>query len=121
MDPYHLANINREWFLFAYCHLREGIRTFVPARITAAKDTGVTFKRPTKFSLDRRLRGSFGVHSGGGSYEVRIRFSEWVADYLREKQWHPSQKLKEHQNGEVEIQMQTHNSVKQAAISILKN
>src|SRR5262249_52093902 len=31
IDPYHLANINGEWFLFAYCHLRKDIRTFVPA------------------------------------------------------------------------------------------
>src|SRR5213594_2559668 len=31
VDPYHLANINGEWFLFAHCHLRNDIRTFVPA------------------------------------------------------------------------------------------
>ena len=35
VDPYHLANINGEWFLFAYDHLRKDIRTFVPARIKA--------------------------------------------------------------------------------------
>ena len=35
VDPYHLANINGEWFLFAYDHLRKDIRTFVPARIQA--------------------------------------------------------------------------------------
>src|SRR5260221_13695551 len=28
VDPYHLANINGEWFLFAYDHLRKDIRTF---------------------------------------------------------------------------------------------
>ena len=33
MDPYHLANINGEWYLFAYDHVRKDIRTFVPARI----------------------------------------------------------------------------------------
>src|ERR1019366_2950181 len=33
IDPYHLANINGEWFLFAWCHLRRDIRTFIPARI----------------------------------------------------------------------------------------
>src|SRR5690242_14136070 len=35
VDPYHLANINGEWFLFAHCHLRNDIRTFVPARVKA--------------------------------------------------------------------------------------
>src|SRR5262249_28699919 len=31
IDPYHLANINGEWFLFAYDHLRKALRTFVPS------------------------------------------------------------------------------------------
>src|SRR6266487_4344405 len=66
VDPYHLANINGEWFLFGYCHLRKDIRTFVPSRILEAKPTGKTFVRPRKFSLDRRLRDSFGVIIGAG-------------------------------------------------------
>ena len=68
VDPYHLANINGEWFLFAWCHLRRDIRTFVPARIQAAEPTGKTFARPQKFSLEKRLRDSFGVQSGQGNF-----------------------------------------------------
>src|SRR5213594_193862 len=48
IDPYHLANVNGEWFLFAYDHLRKDIRTFVPSRIKAAQLTGKTFDRPQK-------------------------------------------------------------------------
>ena len=103
VDPYHLANINGEWFLFAYCHTRKDIRTFVPARILAIEPTGDTFPRPTEFSLEKRLEDSFGVHSGKGIHTVKIRFTEWVADYIREKQWHPSQKLKECRNGDIEF------------------
>src|SRR5271169_4646943 len=33
VDAYHLANINGEWYLFAYDHARKDLRTFVPARI----------------------------------------------------------------------------------------
>ncbi len=75
VDPYHLANINGEWFLFAFDHARKDIRTFVPARIQSVKPTGKTFERPQKFSLEKRLRDSFGVHSGEGEYEVVIRFN----------------------------------------------
>ena len=91
VDPYHLANINGEWFLFAWCHLRQDIRTFVPARIQAVQLTGKTFVRPQKFSLQKRLRDSFGVQSGQGQFEVVIQFQELVADYIREKRWHESQ------------------------------
>jgi len=105
VDPYHLANINGEWFLFAWCHLRRDIRTFVPARIQAIDITGETFDRPQKFSLEKRLRDSFGVQSGQGSFDVVIRFNELVGDYIREKKWHDSQQLKELKDGGLELRM----------------
>jgi proteasome accessory factor B len=104
VDPYHLANINGEWFLFAFDHLRQDIRTFVPARVRAATLTGKTFTRPAKFSLEKRLRDSFGVHSGEGDFEVVLRFTGFAADYIREKRWHPSQQLKELKDG-VELRL----------------
>ena len=105
VDPYHLANINGEWFLFAYDHARQDIRTFVPARIQSVKPTGKTFERTEKFSLEKRLRDSFGVHSGEGEYEVVIRFNARAADYVREKKWHASQQLRELKGGGVELKM----------------
>lgn len=103
VDPYHLANINGEWYLFAYDHLRKDIRTFSPARIQAIEPTGKTFVRPQKFSLEKRLRDSFGVHSAEGEFAVVIHFNEIVADYIREKRWHPSQQLRELDDGGVEL------------------
>ncbi len=105
VDPYHLANINGEWYLFAFDHLRKDVRTFVPARIKAMKPTGKTFARPQKFSLEKRLRDSFGVHSAQGEFQVAIRFSETVADYIREKKWHDSQELIELKDGGVELRL----------------
>ncbi|HWX20457.1 MAG TPA: WYL domain-containing protein [Candidatus Binatia bacterium] len=105
VDPYHLANINGEWFLFAYDHLRQDIRTFVPARIKSVRRTGKTFARRQKFSLEQRLRDSFGVQSGQGKFGVIIRFNPQVADYIREKKWHDSQRLRELKNGGVELRL----------------
>jgi predicted DNA-binding transcriptional regulator YafY len=105
VDPYHLANINGEWFLFAFDHLRHDLRTFVPARIKRVQETGRTFVRLQKFSLEKRLRNSFGVHSGQGQFDVTIRFSETAADYVREKRWHPSQQLKELKDGGLELRL----------------
>jgi proteasome accessory factor B len=105
VDPYHLANINGEWFLFAFDHLRHDLRTFVPARIKAIRPTGRTFERHRKFSLDQRLRGSFGVRSGQGKFEVAIQFHARVADYIREKKWHESQQLRELKGGGIELRL----------------
>ena len=105
IDPYHLGNINGEWFLFAYDHARRDIRTFVPARISEVRLTGKTFKRSEQFTLDDRLRDSFGVHSGEGAYDVIIRFSPAVADYVREKRWHESQQLVPRKDGSLELHL----------------
>jgi predicted DNA-binding transcriptional regulator YafY len=105
VDPYHLANINGEWYLFAYDYARKDIRTFVPARVQSAKQTGKIFSAPQKFSLEQRLRGSFGVHSGEGEFDVVLRFNTRVADLIREKKWHESQQLKDLKGGGVELRL----------------
>jgi proteasome accessory factor B len=105
VDAYHLANINGEWYLFAYDYARKDLRTFVPARIQSVKPTGKTFERTQKFSLEKRLRDSFGVHAGEGEFEVVIRFSARGADYIREKKWHPSQTLQDLKGGGAELKM----------------
>jgi proteasome accessory factor B len=105
VDPYHLANINGEWFLFAYDHARKDIRTFVPVRVLAVRRTGKAFERMEKFSLERRLRDSFGVHSGHGRHAVVIRFNAHAAHYIREKKWHESQQLRERKGGGVELRL----------------
>jgi predicted DNA-binding transcriptional regulator YafY len=106
VDPYHLANVNGEWFLFGFDHLRNDIRTFAPARIVRVEPTGTQFKKKQNFSLQERLSQSFGVHSGTGQHDIQIRFSGFVADYIREKKWHPSQRLIELDDGGVELRLQ---------------
>jgi predicted DNA-binding transcriptional regulator YafY len=105
VNPYHLANVNGEWFLFAYDLMRKAIRTFVPARIVSVKQTGLKFEKDPKFSIRDELGSSFGVHSGTGKYKVVLRFSSKVSDYIREKRWHATQQLRELKDGGVELQM----------------
>ncbi|MGE3308429.1 MAG: helix-turn-helix transcriptional regulator [Limisphaerales bacterium] len=105
VDPYHLANVNGDWYLFAFDHLRQAIRTFVPTRIASADPTGKTFPKPARFALEKQLRDSFGIFSRDGDYRVVLRFDEPVADYIREKRWHPSQELKDLPKGGVELRL----------------
>jgi proteasome accessory factor B len=105
VDPYHLANVSGEWYLFAFDHLRGDLRTFVPARIQSLKPTGKTFSPPAGFSVDKRLRDSFGIHSAEGRFDVAIRFAPDAADFIREKRWHASQELRNLPDGGVELRL----------------
>jgi predicted DNA-binding transcriptional regulator YafY len=95
VDPYHLANVDGDWYLIAYCHLREDVRMFSPARIRKLELTGETFTPPAEFSIARYLDGAFRVirDSGASGFEVRLRFTPGAAKYIREKVWHPTQTL----------------------------
>jgi predicted DNA-binding transcriptional regulator YafY len=104
IDPYHLVSIEEGWYLVAYCHLREEIRMFVPGRMRSLQETGEHFERPAGFRIEDYLDGSFGAIRGGGPVQtVRLRFSPHAAQYVREKVWHPSQKMRTLRDGSVEL------------------
>ncbi len=105
VHPVHVANVNGDWYLFAFDLLRNDIRTFVPARIEKAIPTGKSFTLSQPFDLSRLLRDSFGVHSSSGHFKVVVQFSPEVAAYIQEKRWHPSQELVDLPNGGVEIRL----------------
>ena len=49
-----------------------------------------------------KLSGShFGVHWSDGEINVKIRFNKRVADYVRERTWHPSQEIVKCKDGDV--------------------
>jgi proteasome accessory factor B len=100
VDPYHLASIDGDWYLIAYCHRRQDVLMFSPARIRAVKETGQTFERPADFCIGKYLDVGFRKLRGTGPPQtVRLRFSAPAARYVREKTWHPTQKLRRHADG----------------------
>src|SRR5207245_2341890 len=72
--PYHLGCIGNQWCLFGYDLMRGDIRKFVPGRMRGLRVLEASFERPKDFSVDKYLKGSFGVYSGGELVEVRIWF-----------------------------------------------
>lgn len=107
VDPYHLASVDGCWYLVAYCHTREEVLMFVPSRIRSMRETGARFERPADFRIADYLDVGFRVLRGDGQLRtVRLRFGPEAARYVREKTWHPSQKLKERKNGGLEMTLQ---------------
>lgn len=111
VDPYHLANIDGDWYLFAYCHLRRDIRTFNPVRVHEIHQTGETFKPQKDFDIQARLRGSFGVIGGSEPKEVRLRFDSSAAEIIKEREWHASQEVADLADGSVELRLRLSNLV----------
>lgn len=104
IDPYHLASVDGDWFLVAYCHLREAVRMFAPGRIREVRGTGETFERPADFRINDYLDVGFRkVRGNGPAQTVRLRFPPSVAHLIQEKEWHPTQKLRKRGDGSVTL------------------
>jgi len=104
VDPYHLAAVRGDWYLVAYCHLREDVRMFVPGRIRKIKETGQQFERPADFQIGEYLDVSFRTVRGTGQPQiVRLRFRPTAARYIRERTWHPTEKVEIKKDGSLEM------------------
>jgi predicted DNA-binding transcriptional regulator YafY len=100
VDPYHMASVDGDWYLIAYCHRREDVLMFATPRIREVGETGNKFERPADFCINDYLDVGFRKVRGNGPLQtVRLRFSAHAACYVREKVWHPTQKLRSHADG----------------------
>lgn len=98
VEPYHLVNFQGEWYLVGFCHLRKKILTFSISRIQSAQATNHAFSVPASFDF-AETSTRFGIFTGDETYRVRIHFSPHHADYVREREWHPSQKITQQKDG----------------------
>jgi predicted DNA-binding transcriptional regulator YafY len=104
VDPYHLTSMQGEWYLVAYCHLREEVRMFAPPRIRSARETGAFFERPADFRIADYLDGSFRTMRGNGKpWRVHLHFTGEAARYVQLREWHSTQQLKQRPDGSVEL------------------
>ncbi len=101
IDPYHGVRFEGDWYIVGHCSLRDEIRTFSMSRILTAKKTGEVFQIPIDFNFQKFSGSHFGVHWSDTEINVKIRFSVRVADYAKERIWHPSQKIIECDDGSV--------------------
>ncbi len=105
IDPYHGVRFEGDWYVIAYCHLRQKIRTFSLARISEATLSQEAFVVPADFDFEAITASHFGVHWSAEKTKVRVRFSNQVAPYIRERLWHASQQIIEEEDGALLLEL----------------
>jgi len=105
LDPYALYYDPQleALYLFAWCHLRQGVRTFAVQRFRSASATAKTFPDP-KFSVRAHLRGAFRIWRGENTTVVRLRVAPSDAGWVSERKWHASQKTRQLPGGACELE-----------------
>jgi predicted DNA-binding transcriptional regulator YafY len=99
VHPYRLAYAQGALYLLAYVPEYQEVRTFAMERIEALSLLEETFI-PIEELPEEAFPHSLGVHSGAPE-RIELEFQPAVAGYVSARTWHPSQQVREMENGGV--------------------
>lgn len=105
--PYHVVNVEGEWYLLAFVERWQELRQFAMSRIRSAQLTKTRFAIPGDFNVARTLENRFGRYLHANKRHtpvpVRLLIEKQLAGYIAEKEWHPKQRLRTRRDGRVEL------------------
>jgi len=101
-DPYRLLSIQGLLYCVGQVPVHDSLVTLAIDRIHAVTVTEEPFTVAPKFDLKQYEAEAFGV-MWGKPMTVVVRFRPDQAPYVREREWHPTQKLRTLRDGRLEL------------------
>ena len=92
ISPQRLVFYRGNWYLDAWCHLRDGIRSFALDGIRAARLTGEKAKNVPEPDLDEYLASAYGIFAGKAKGWAKLRFTPTAARWVAHEKWHSKQR-----------------------------
>lgn len=102
LDPYRLFEFQGGLYMFAYVPAHKTVITMAIERIKSLTSTDESFTIIKGFSFEALRDKAFGVTTEE-PMNVVLRFRKDQAPYVRERIWHPTQKLTELRNGDLRL------------------
>lgn len=110
VSPQRLIHYRDNWFLDAWCHLRNELRIF---SIDCIREANVLREAADEIAddvMDRELGTSYGLFSGQPTAVARLRFTLQRARRVCRETWHPKQQGRFLASGEYELEIPFHRS-----------
>lgn len=92
VSPQRIVFYRGNWYLDAWCHLREGIRSFAMDGLRAARLTGERAKNVPEPDLDDYLASAYGIFAGRAKGWAKLRFTPTAARWVAHEKWHSRQR-----------------------------
>ena len=92
LSPQRLVNYRGSWYVDAWCHLRDGLRSFAVDSIRRADTRNERAKTVAEKDLKEYFETSYGIFRGKASKVARLRFTPARARWVANEVWHPQQK-----------------------------
>lgn len=105
IHPYQVRFLEGGWYAVGWDEVRRDWRVFALPRMSKVKVLPNSFERDRLFDPQAFWAGSLGIYRGGKLEQVVLRFRDWAARIVAEREWHASQKLKQLRDGQVELRL----------------
>lgn len=92
VSPQTLVYYRDQWYLDAWCHKRQQLRTFMLSRINSAYQLNDTAREFSREELEQHFHNNYGIFSGGETQIAELRFMPGAAHLIAQQQWHPDAK-----------------------------
>ena len=92
VSPQRLTQYRNSWYLDAWCHKAEGLRSFALERISEQSLLDDAAKEVSNEVLTAHFDSAYGIFSGPAEHIAKLRFSAEMSRWIAEEQWHPDQK-----------------------------
>ncbi len=109
VSPQRLVYYKGNWYLDAWCHQADGLRSFAMEKIKEACLLQCPCKEITDAELDEKLSKSFGIFSGKPSAVAVLHFSEKAARWVQDEEWFPNQEARWLNKNIFELRIPYHN------------
>ena len=110
LSPQRLVHYRNRWYVDAYCHETQKLKTFLIENIQSAEVLSATSKRMTLDEVSGELDAGYGLFHGRDLHVAKLHFDEAVAHYVLRETWHPKQRAETYDDGSLLLSVPYTNS-----------
>lgn len=91
ISPQKLVHYRENWILDAWCHLRQGLRSFALEAIERVRALDQHAIAVSQQELDEHFRAGYGIFAGPAKHRARLKFTAERAQWVSKEIWHHDQ------------------------------
>lgn len=91
VSPQRLTQYRNAWYLDAWCHSAEGLRSFALERIREQSLLEEPAREVPAAKMSGHFDRSYGIFSGPAAHTAELRFSAEMSRWVADETWHPDQ------------------------------
>lgn len=91
VSPQRLVHYRYNWYLDAWCHMRQDLRVFAVDSMRAAQVLDEPAREVADENLDRVLGAGYGIFAGAATATAVVRFTPERARWVADEVWHSRQ------------------------------